>query len=240
MEGLWGGACACGEGVFYDNENGERVAFWAAAAAGIREGPTAAAEGDGAACASRHPPSAHVAPSYLDHVKKRCPLFQMRPEYSAVHDALKQVVLEKDNEIEDLNLQLTQIKNMEFSSNLDVVEGVLNDDVVLDDLYDIGAFTNSVKDIESPSFSKEVQFPDGILKDFYSLCGLELDVNVLNGVYDAKEMVLTDDYASLLQVIDDGEVGFLEDASIFLCDVVDGGDDVDVLISHWFYVFMLD
>ncbi|MCO5547760.1 hypothetical protein L7F22_001212 [Adiantum nelumboides] len=51
-----------------------------------------------------------------------------------VHDALKQVVLEKDNEIEDLNHQLTQIKHMEFSSKLDVMEGFLNDDVVLNDL----------------------------------------------------------------------------------------------------------
>ncbi|MCO5560240.1 hypothetical protein L7F22_013851 [Adiantum nelumboides] len=51
-----------------------------------------------------------------------------------VHDALKQVVLDKDNQIEDLNLQLTRIENVESSSNLDVVEGILNDDVVLDDL----------------------------------------------------------------------------------------------------------
>ncbi|MCO5573152.1 hypothetical protein L7F22_026918 [Adiantum nelumboides] len=112
-----------------------------------------------------------------------------------------------NNEIEDLNLQLTPIKNVESFSNLDVVEGVLDDDVVLDDLYDIGAFTYSVKEIGSPPFSKEVQFPGNILEDLHSLCGQVLDVN---------------------------------DGSVFLCDVVDGGDDVDVLISHWFYVFMLD
>ncbi|MCO5605305.1 hypothetical protein L7F22_059487 [Adiantum nelumboides] len=150
------------------------------------------------------------------------------------------VEISQDNQIEDLNLQLTRIKNMEFSSNLDIVEGILNDDVVLDYLYDIGALTNSVMEIGNPPFSKEVQFPDGILEDLYSLCGSVPDVNVLNGVYDAQKMVLTDDYASLLQVIDDGEVGFPEDGSFFLCDVVSGGDDVDVLISHWFYVFMLD
>ncbi|MCO5547508.1 hypothetical protein L7F22_000958 [Adiantum nelumboides] len=95
-----------------------------------------------------------------------------------VHDALKQVVLKKDNEIENLNLQLTRIKNMEFSSNLDVVEGILNDDVVLDDLYDIGAFTNSIKEIGSSPFSKEVQFLDNILEDLYSLCVQVPDVNV--------------------------------------------------------------
>ncbi|MCO5567122.1 hypothetical protein L7F22_020808 [Adiantum nelumboides] len=90
--------------------------------------------------------------------------------YYEVHDALKQIVLDKDNQIEELNLQLTQIKNMESSSNFDVVEGVLNDDVVLDDLYDIGVFTNSVKEI-GPPFSKEVQFLDNILEDLYSLSG---------------------------------------------------------------------
>ncbi|MCO5613098.1 hypothetical protein L7F22_067372 [Adiantum nelumboides] len=68
-----------------------------------------------------------------------------------VHDALKQLILEKDSEIEDLNLQLTQIKNMEFSLKLDVMEGVLND------LYDISTFTNSVTKIGRTSFSKEVQ-----------------------------------------------------------------------------------
>ncbi|MCO5582086.1 hypothetical protein L7F22_035977 [Adiantum nelumboides] len=96
-------------------------------------------------------------------------------------------------------------------------------------------------EIGSPPFSKEVQFLDGILEELYSLCGPELDVNILTGVYDAKEMVLTDDDASILQVLDDDdEVVFLEDASILLCDGVDAGDDVDILISHCFYVFMLD
>ncbi|MCO5592860.1 hypothetical protein L7F22_046864 [Adiantum nelumboides] len=57
---------------------------------------------------------------------------------------------------------------------------------------------------------------------------------------DSLQMVLTNDYASLLQVIDDGEVGFFGDGSSSLCDVVNGGNDVNVLISHWFYVFMLD
>ncbi|MCO5582437.1 hypothetical protein L7F22_036333 [Adiantum nelumboides] len=53
-----------------------------------------------------------------------------------IHDALKQVVLETNNETKDLYLQLTRIKDMEFSSKLDDMEGVLNDDVVLNDLYD--------------------------------------------------------------------------------------------------------
>ncbi|MCO5552215.1 hypothetical protein L7F22_005727 [Adiantum nelumboides] len=154
------------------------------------------------------------------------------------HDALKQVVLEKDNEVEDLNLQLTRIKNMDFSSNPEVFEGVLNEDDIMNYFYNVGSCTNLIiVEVRSANFCKEVQFPDNILEDLYSLRGQVLDVN---GFVDAKEMVLTDDYATLLQVIDDGEVDFLEDGSAFLCDVVDGGDDVDVLISHWFYVFMLD
>ncbi|MCO5556338.1 hypothetical protein L7F22_009886 [Adiantum nelumboides] len=155
-----------------------------------------------------------------------------------VHDALKQVVLEKDNEIKDLNLQLIQIKNMDFSSKPKVFEGVLNDDDILNVFYIVGSCTDLIiVEVGSANFCKEVQFPDNILEDLYSLCGQVPDVN---GFVNAEKMVLTDDYASLLQVIDDGEVGFLENGSAFLCDVVDGGDDVDVLISHWFYVFMLD
>ncbi|MCO5596583.1 hypothetical protein L7F22_050648 [Adiantum nelumboides] len=50
--------------------------------------------------------------------------------------ALLSMECSQDNEIEDLNLQLTQIKNMEFSSKLDDVEGVMNDDVILNDFYD--------------------------------------------------------------------------------------------------------
>ncbi|MCO5592390.1 hypothetical protein L7F22_046393 [Adiantum nelumboides] len=115
--------------------------------------------------------------------------------------------------------------------NLDVVEGVLDDHVVLDDLYDIGAFINSVKEIGSPPFSKEVQFLDGILKNLYSLRGPEPDVNVLNGVYDAEKMVLIVDYASLLQAIDDGEVGFLKDGSAFLCDVLDGREEENLVFE---------
>ncbi|MCO5612432.1 hypothetical protein L7F22_066699, partial [Adiantum nelumboides] len=127
---------------------------------------------------------------------------------------------------------------MEFSSKLKVFEGVLNDDNILNDFYDVGSCTNSViVEVGSANFCKKVQFSDNIREDLYSLCGQVPDVNVF---VDAEEMVLIDDYASLLQVIDAGEEGFSEDGSSFLCDVVDGADDVDILISHWFYVFMLD
>ncbi|MCO5604383.1 hypothetical protein L7F22_058548 [Adiantum nelumboides] len=51
--------------------------------------------------------------------------------------ALLRMECSQYNEIEDLNLQLTRIKNMEFSSKLDVMKEVLNDDVVLNDLYDV-------------------------------------------------------------------------------------------------------
>ena len=57
-----------------------------------------------------------------------------------VHDALKQVVWEKDNQIEELNLHLTQTKSMESSSNLDdVMDDDLHDVVILNDPYDVGA-----------------------------------------------------------------------------------------------------
>ncbi|MCO5574078.1 hypothetical protein L7F22_027855, partial [Adiantum nelumboides] len=85
---------------------------------------------------------------------------------------------------------------MESSSNLDVVQGVLHDHVVLDDLYDIGAFRDSVKEIGSPLFPRKFNFQ--------------------------MEMILTDDDTSILQVLDDDdEMVFSEDASIFLCDVFD-------------------
>ncbi|MCO5546799.1 hypothetical protein L7F22_000235 [Adiantum nelumboides] len=126
------------------------------------------------------------------------------------HHALKQVVFKKNSEIEDLNPQLSQIKNLEFSLKLDVMEKeVLNDDVVLNDLYDVGTLTNLVTNIGSGSFSKETQILNDILDDLYQV----LDVN---GFVDAKEMVLTS-YVSLLQNIDDDEVGFLEDGFAFLC-----------------------
>ncbi|MCO5606484.1 hypothetical protein L7F22_060672 [Adiantum nelumboides] len=119
---------------------------------------------------------------------------------------------------------------MEFSSKPEVFEGVLNDDDILNDFYDVGSCTNSViVEVGSANFCKEIQFSDNVLEDLYSLCGKVLDVD---GFVDAEEMVLTDDYADLLQVIDAGEEGFLEGGFAFLCDVDDGGDDVDIIISH--------
>ncbi|MCO5614317.1 hypothetical protein L7F22_068595, partial [Adiantum nelumboides] len=142
------------------------------------------------------------------------------------------------NEIEDSNLQLTQIKNMDFSSKPEVFEDVLHDDDILNRFYDVGSCKNLIiVEVGSANFGKAVQFLDNVLEDLYSLCDQPLDVN---GFDDAEEMVLTNGYASLLQVIDAGEEGFLEDGFVFLCDVVDRGDDNDILISHWFYVFMLD
>ncbi|MCO5578007.1 hypothetical protein L7F22_031845 [Adiantum nelumboides] len=98
-----------------------------------------------------------------------------------------------DSEIEDLNLQLTRIKNMKFSSKFDVMEGVLNDGVILNGLYDVA--------------------PD------------------VNGCADAEKMVLIDYNASILQVLVDNQVVFLEDASIFLCAFVDEGNEGAVIIS---------